>query len=299
MKLLRVTSKPSSYLRDGEFDLAIYASGFEQRASHIFVVHRPAARTEMVFGFEELRDHPIRLANDAVFANVTTVLTDGRDDRHVLDALRAHGDATRVFVDISSMSRTWYAAVLNWARFKSDSRPLELVFGYSVAVPARPFPNRRVKSIEGTAGFEGSPMLPTSLVVLGLGFDRLTPHWVLEQTEPDLAFAYWAEPAATRELVIEAKRANKELLARIDASFSLPLLDVETSFRKLIERVLPHREAMNLTLIPLGPKPHVLANLLVALRLPTTTCLRVTTDRTDILAAVPTGQTAITSVEFA
>ena len=75
----------------------------------------------------------------------------------------------------------------------------------------------------------------------------------------------------------------------------LPLVSVEAAYRNLAETIAPHRPDGEITLVPMGPKPHVLASIIVAIRFPEVACLRVTSSsgRVDVF---PTGDIVATRV---
>jgi len=66
----------------------------------------------------------------------------------------------------------------------------------------------------------------------------------------------------------------------------------------LAEVISPHRFEANLTLVPMGPKPHVLAAILLAMRFKEVNCLRVGYRRQDPEDVGTTGDIVATRVEF-
>jgi hypothetical protein len=70
----------------------------------------------------------------------------------------------------------------------------------------------------------------------------------------------------------------------------LPLRSVETCYRFLSELVAPHRFKDSVTLVPMGPKPHILASILVSMRFPEVSCMRVNMTRERPEKVQPTGE---------
>ncbi|MFA6472503.1 MAG: hypothetical protein WCU00_10720, partial [Candidatus Latescibacterota bacterium] len=75
----------------------------------------------------------------------------------------------------------------------------------------------------------------------------------------------------------------------------LPLASIEVCYRHLAETIAPHRPDGEITLVPMGPKPHVLASILIAMRFQEVACLRVSFAPNPI-DVKPTGEIVATRV---
>jgi hypothetical protein len=294
-------------LQNTHYDLALFASGYEERATHLpsllasGQVDRPS-----VLGFSALPEAPARVANDSYFRNrwAAPIACAPDDDRLVyaaLSSLRTVPGTIHILVDYSSMSRDWYASVLSWLSTSDIRHRVSIDFAYSVGVEvaqAQPMP---VLSIASVPGFEGISLKNRAVLVLGLGFDSLAPTAVLEQMEPARVLAFVAAPAAADWHVDEALRANQGLLAEYVASHDLlrlPLRDVCRCVSLLAELAAPILGHYRVVFVPMGPKPHVLATLLTCLRLPEAGVLHVRSQRVRADAIQPTGELIITRVQW-
>ncbi len=114
----------------------------------------------------------------------------------------------------------------------------------------------------------------------GLGFDPLAPVAVFERLEPGNSFAFYAYPGSGLDYAEQALSLNKEFLEEeipAEQLFSAPLGAVEGMYRILGELCAQHLRDWNVVLVPLGPKTHVLASVLVAHRLRAVSCIRTQT----------------------
>lgn len=294
MQVRRATDLSFERVKSESYDLALFASGYEARCT--FVASQLDARTvrqAIVLGFSALQDHPDRQRHDDYFASRWAPrqhVIDGSDDGSIYPLLQAgmpQGTrSAKVLVDYSSMSRLWYAGVLNWARFACDAEEIALDFVYAAGEYPEGDTPKVIRDILCIPGCEGGPApLYRSVAVFGLGFDSLASLCVLDRLEPDLVYSYVAE-GSRPEYGQRVREANAEIIALSKATLELPLKSVEQAYRYLAELIEPHRADADTILVPMGPKPHVLAAILLAMRFPQVSCLRVSrVDRPEAISA--------------
>jgi hypothetical protein len=266
------------------YDVAIFASGYESRArafARMYPRQRPSR--VLVYGFSECQDHPSRLKNDDFFERefgVKPVLAHENGPRVIsrdIETLAANvNDRMRILVDISSMSRSWYADLINWARFSAGPKVIELDFVYFAGEYPHAYPSRIVSKTTSLFGFEGrSDTQLETVALIGLGYDCITPHAILEDLQPEVKLAFIAG-AGDEAALLRALSVNAHTIEELDAPIViLPLLSVEAAYRNLLEMAAPHIGVRNIVFITLGPKTHVLAALLVSVRSPEIACLHV------------------------
>ncbi|MEQ1538856.1 MAG: hypothetical protein ABL928_08020 [Sphingorhabdus sp.] len=289
------------------YDLQIFASGFESRCTAISRrLGRAHGASTLVLGFGEHRDNPIRVAADQYYAqqlgqeplivppNRPGAIANLLEKQFVLGS-----EECRILIDISSMSRSWYADVINWAKFTSVVTRVRLDFCYVAGIYPDPYPPRAISEITSLFGFEGrSDMRLETVALLGLGYDAVTPHAVLEDLQPELTFGYIAGNADERS-IIQALKLNSATIEELDGPVAVvPLLSVERAYGMLSDMIAPHAGTRNIVLVSLGPKTHVLAGLLIAARNEEVTFLHVhgrSVSATDIR---PTPEVAVCSVIF-
>ncbi|MBT3232870.1 MAG: hypothetical protein HN356_08645 [Calditrichaeota bacterium] len=196
------------------------------------------------------------------------------------------------------MSRLWYAAVLNWARVAVSGRDVTIDFVYSrgrYEEPKYPMVIREMVSIPGCEG--RAYRQRESVAVFGLGFHGLAALCVLDHLEADTVYAFLASAESSDNYFNYTQNVNKELIRnhKTKAVLDIPLSSLESCYRYLADTIAPHRPDGEITLIPMGPKPHVLASILVAMRFQEVACLRVS-GKIYPQDVVPTGEIIATRV---
>jgi hypothetical protein len=287
MKVLRVTDVDFDSIRQEKYDVSLFASGYEARAIHVAgMLRRQLITHPLVFGFTEEPHAGNRDANDRFYEEYwkqAPIPMSGDDEKPIYEHLdhcaRAVEGTIRIVLDYSSMSRLWYAAVLNWARFAAK-REVCVDFVYSMGryeEEKRPMVIRQIVSVPGCEG--RAYHLRECVAVFGLGFHGAAAMCVLDRLEASVVYAFLAAPGSSPEYVERTRKCNKDLLDDVRRKkqpiLELPLSSIEKSYRNLAELISYHRSDGEITVVPMGPKPHVLASILVAMRFPEVACLRV------------------------
>lgn len=310
MRLDRVFDLEPEAVEKSSYHLAIFCSSSESRAAHVARMHEGLrAAREVAFSYESDRSDPIRRENDDYFSSrgVTESILADSDDGPVYTTLndlrpsvKPGDDTLRILVDYSSMSRVWYAGILTWARYAAPAARVSIDFLYAVGDHQSGTEPVVIDSISSLPGFEGEPApLSRAIAVFGLGFDGLAALCVLDRLEPHLIYSYLASPAAFEEYPERARNANAELIGQhAKHALELPLQSVEQTYRYLAEVLRPHLAADEITLIPTGPKPHVLAAILLALRFRKIGCLHVAGKRRRRADVGTSGDVVHTRVEL-
>jgi hypothetical protein len=277
------------------YDVGIFASGYESRSGYASGIINPQLiKHPLVLGFTEEANVGNRPQNDELFLRrwkASPIPLSRDDEKPIYEYLNEYTDSIagplHVLVDYSSMSRLWYAAVLNWSRFAALGKEVVIDFVYSMGTyeeEDRPMVIRNMVSIPGCEG--RAYRLRETVAVFGLGFHGLATLCVLDRLEASIVYAFLASPGVSREYVDKARKVNNELIRdrRTQGVLELPLASIEKCYRALAEVIAPHRPDGEITLVPMGPKPHVLASILLAMRFQEVACLRVsgTTDRKDV-----------------
>lgn len=288
------------------YDVCIFSSGYESRCIHVPGLIDPGTiANPIVFGFMEESQSENRIKNDAFFKKrwrCVPIPLSGDDEKPIYDQLHKHtlslNRPIRILLDYSSMSRLWYTAVLNWARFAASGRTVIIDFAYSIGNYAEKELPMVIRGMVSIPGCEGRAFrLRESVAVFGLGFHGLAALCVLDRLEADTVYAFLASPGTSDADVAKIRSYNKDLIEghNTKAILELPLSSVETCYRSLAETIAPHRPDGEITLIPMGPKPHVLASILIAMRFQEVACLRVTSTA-DTADVKPIGDVVTTRV---
>ncbi|MEI6757551.1 MAG: hypothetical protein WCK85_06835 [Chlorobium sp.] len=272
-----------------KYDVAFFASGYEQRCIHVPGLINPCKVVNpIVFGFIEEPFMENRLKNDVFFSDYwgcEPISMSADDEKPIYDCLHRYTQSLsgpiHILIDYSSMSRLWYAAVLNWARFAMPDKDVIIDFVYAMGSYAEEKQPMVIRGMVSIPGCEGRAFrLRESIAVFGLGFHGLAALCVLDRLEADIVYVFLASPGSTEEYVTTTLKANKDLIDnhKTKQVIELPLASLEACYRLLAEIIAPHRLDGEITLVPMGPKPHILASILVAMRFPEVACLRVSGD---------------------
>jgi len=286
MRFLQVLDIDFDSVSESRYDVSLFASGYESRCIHIPGLINPSmVDNRLVFGFTEARHSVRRDQNDEFFWerwNCKPIPLSGDDEKPIYEHLHERTQTLsrpiRILLDYSSMSRLWYAAVLNWARFAVSGKDVIIDFVYSMGKyeeQKHPMVIRGMVSIPGCEG--RAYRLRESIAVFGLGFHGLAALYVLDQLEADTVYAFLASPGSSEEYIAKTREINKDLISnhKTKEVLELPLASVEKSYRHLAETIAPHRPDGEITIVPMGPKPHVLVSILIAMHFQEVACLRV------------------------
>lgn len=288
------------------YDVSLFASGYESRCIHIPGLIDPCiVANPLVFGFTEESHSGKRDENDKYFLdrwNRKPIPLSSDDEKPIYERLHKHTQSLdrpiHILIDYSSMSRLWYTAVLNWARFATSGKDVIIDFVYTMGKYKKEKHPMVIREMVSIPGCEGRAFrLRESVALFGLGFHGLAALCVLDQLEVDTVYAFLASPGSTKEYVAKTRKINKALINdhKTKPLLELPLASIETCYRYLAETIAPHRPDGEITLVPMGPKPHVLASILVAMRFQEVACLRVS-GVPDPLDVKPTGEIVATRV---
>lgn len=286
MRSIQVLDVDFGSVLEERYDVSLFASGYESRCIHVPGLINPGmVANPLVFGFTEEPHSGKRDQNNELYLKRwrrEPIPLSGDDEKPIYEHLHEHTQALdrpiHILLDYSSMSRLWYAAVLNWARFAASGKDVIIDFVYSIGryeEAKNPMVIRGMVSIPGCEG--RAYCLRESVAVFGLGIHGLAALCVLDRLEADTVYAFLASPGSSEEYVARTRKINKDLISnhKTRAVLDLPLASTEACYRHLAETIAPHRPDGEITLVPMGPKPHVLASILVAMRFQEVACLRV------------------------
>ena len=305
MRNLKVFDIDFEIVCQKQYDIAMFASGYETRSVYVpEQINTDNIKTPLIFGFTEEPYSGARIENNHFYmeqwAPPISLSSDG--DKPIFERLNEHtkliDSSIHILVDYSSMSRLWYATVLNWSRIAANGREVVIDFVYSAGEYDEEDKPMVIRSMPSIPGCEGRAYrLRESIAVFGLGFYGLATLAVLDLLEADTVYAFLASPGSSEEYVTRCREVNKKLInsPKTKAVLEIPLSSIEKCYRFLAETIAPHRPDGEITLVPMGPKPHVLASILVAMRFQEVACLRVS-GAPDPLDVKPTGDIIATRV---
>ncbi len=294
-------------VKKNKYDIGIFASGYEKRCIQVATkIARSSIANPVVIGFVEYQDNQQRQDNDLLYGKLWTqdrLLVSADDEGPIYQRLQDYfgqdDKPLKILVDYSSMSRLWYAGILNWINVAQAKRDIIVDMLYSIGEYCGEYPAMVINDILSIPGCEGLTVpFNKSVAVFGLGFDEHATLCVLDKLEADIVYAYLADPAAFDKYPRIALEKNKELIKIANTTLRLPLKSVETAYRYLTEVVMPHRQDSNIIFIPMGPKPHILAAILLSIKFGDIICLRVSGKRANAADIRATGDIITTRLHF-
>lgn len=285
MKLKKIADSNINNILSSEYDLAVFASGYESRCIALpGKVTKKNVSKAIVLGFEHQSDCSLRVEHDGFYQaewELSPIVINTTSDTEIYAILNSalgglEKENCKILIDYSSMSRTWYSAILNWVRFNDHFQNIEIDFVYTSGIYSENLTPSAISSILPLPGCEGtSGVNSKSIAVFGLGFEGLAPLCVLDKLQPDFIFTYLANPAFIENYPLITRKQNEELISMAKATLEYPIDSVEVTFVKLAELVSQYIGVSDITFVPMGPKPHVLAAILLALHYDQITCLHV------------------------
>ncbi len=284
-----------------KYNLAFFASGYEDRSLN-FVNKFTADQFERAFiikyeGHHEEKFHDI-LYNQFSFINTCT--SDESIIYSILNEYVANKrlEKLKILVEYSSMSRVWYTAIINWARF-APINDVELSFVYCIGEYKDDFTPLLINNIYTLMGYEGSSKHSKTLAIFGLGFDKMAALCVIDRLEPDLVISF---VASTEHHDYQKKAAdiNDEFTKTYGQNelMYFPITSVTNTYRLMSELVTAYVDEFNVVFIPMGPKPHILASILLSSKYPEITQIYVQGARNPAPNVIPTDNFVCTKIDF-
>jgi len=291
------------------YDVIFLASGFEERS--IFVLQQmPASVVDrcVVLGFADDREKLNRQQNDLEFfrRGLTPFLADSisayeeRIRQGLTGVMRVGGAPLKVFVDYSVMTRAWYGYLLTWLRYSEDISAAVVDWAYAHGNYLGEFEPLRIEEVTAIQGFEGGcASARRTVAFFGLGYDRYATLAVHELIEPDSVVCYVARESEDDPRCAHVLKQNKEILEMSGvAPVFVPLGNLREAFRILHEQFTQVPEEDEVLAVPMGPKSHVLATLMVGQFVPKVTCMHARGSRSKPVPVSATGELSCWRTEY-
>jgi hypothetical protein len=260
-----------------ECDLVIVACGYESRARYFVERRLMLGKRQVALAFGTQRELAFD-RNVRVFRERGVDIVDVDEEklsrwmRASIEEAAQGVDArpVRVFIDVSSQSRSRMARILEGVVDIGRRVPLEVFFAYALAEfdqpDGKPAPIRDIGPVSPRfAGWTLDPELPTSLIV-GLGYEQDRAMGAVEFLEPAGVWALL--PRSSISAYSSAlQRANRAFLRDVKSRQQLlySVEDPNATFALLNSLVLHLAGRTNVILLPSGPKILALLSLLTSL----------------------------------
>ncbi|AYN28501.1 hypothetical protein D8682_16885 [Buttiauxella sp. 3AFRM03] len=207
-----------------------------------------------------------------------------------------------LLIDYSSMSRNWYAAILNYfLKFSQKKIKIDLVYSLAVYPKNEDFLNFELGDIKILPGCEGSSITKKrKCAIFMLGFDNIGPQSFFNLLEPELSFGIIASPGALPDyedlsLLINNDFIEHQLMGGRNL-LKLPISSLSVTFENLCQLIQPLRHQYNISIIQFGPKPHIVASTLAGLFFENVSCIYSEYSRSKPFDVQPSGELVMTRI---
>jgi hypothetical protein len=267
------------------YDVIFLASGFEERSVNIFnKIPDNIISKCTVLGFDRDIHVLSREKNDAIYMTRGLTPFVAKTNLEYEDKIRnilfvGAGFATnrplRILIDYSAMTRSWYAYILTWIEYSGDTSSVEVDFVYSHGRYLDDFSALEIKDTNIISGFEGvSAGTRGTVAFYGLGYDKYATLTVHDIIQPDSFVCYVARDGEVDVNSQYVLRENSEIIEMsCRAPVFVPLSDLSKITQTLCNEINSVSLRDEVIAVPMGPKTHVLATLMVAQALPRVTCM--------------------------
>lgn len=309
MRLCSIESCDFSEAITQAYHLYFFASGTEDRASYVFNKMSIASGV-VILGFFDHQGHSGRKKNDEIFSSMgNSVFVSSHpfdytkkinEELRRASKLLGNGETLKIFVDYSAMTRGWYANILTWVQYSDGLSNVCIDFFYSHGVYEREFEPLQIKELGSVPGFEGvCASARQTIALFGLGFDRYATLAVFDQIEPDKTVCFIAQSGLDDPNAERVLDSNSDILGYSGGlAIRAPLSDVKETFRILYEQISQFDRNDEIVLVPMGPKPHVLASLLLSQFVPQLTCLHPKGQRNNPVPVAANGVVSGTRIRY-
>lgn len=255
--------------RPGSRTFFLFASGYEERASHLArcLIDEPKLIEDslsLVLGFREYSDTQVRTDNDRFFSKEFSsprfVSAAGSEEllvelEKVIDlVVTCH----QIVIDYSSMPRAWYSRLFEF--FCLSEVPCDIIFcysegNYSEVVDYPTVGYDRVDLISGSSRINSS----TETTILGLGLDYRRSFGIWHLLDPSRAGVALGYTENNFEIVDRVEKANFELVSWSEFSIILNLNKFSEIISRLVAVIRREMRRGDVVLVADGPKPLVMA----------------------------------------
>ena len=228
MNDIRIKDLSRVELMQEEFDLAIFSVGYEPRCTNLIsLLDEQKINNSFVLSYEESKSEDVHAESLNMFSNyglTDFVYLNHSDIKEVysklIDKITSLSKGKRlinVLIDYSSMSRNWYAAILNYL-LNYFEEPLKITMVYSCAeYPLNSdFLDFELGDVKVLPGCQGSSITKRKTAgIFMLGFDRIGPLSFYNLLEPDLAYGIISSPGSLPDYEQQAKDLNANFPFRL------------------------------------------------------------------------------------
>lgn len=258
------------------YDLAIFALGFESRATYLLesVAERTKRGLALGFNYGKEISYESNLSKFSLARfNVKEDLLDQEFEGTIKGRLYEldKNQRQQIFIDISCFTRFRLAAIVNQIFLHSHTtkRELTIDFAYSLARFERPTASRYPNTVVGPAhsAFAGWSQggYSSTAAVLGLGYEQDQALGVVEFLQAGEVWAF-SPNSPIKEYKSAVSKANSLLLSEMNDGRVLEydVCSPVSTLSRLESVIRGLDDSHSVVLVPFGPKIFVLCALIIA-----------------------------------
>ncbi|MFL3650518.1 MAG: hypothetical protein ACI6PR_04795 [Pseudoalteromonas sp.] len=287
MNNLHVDDISSRDLISTRYDISVFSCGYEERCIEIPSRVEPnLVEDTIVISFNQHREDEVRVSCYDFYKEVwpkSNFVESSQDGvKEIYNCLhqiveKKNKDELRILIDYTSMSRVWYSAILNYLiKFSEKNFIIDLAYASGVYHDVNL--NVELGDIKIIPGCEGISLTKKSnAAIFMLGFDNYGPLRLYNLLNPNKCFGVMASPASTYqyEETCYSKNNNfiKYHLGGKENLIRLPINSISACYENMSQLLQPLEREYNVSIIPFGPKPHILTAILCSFNFPNVTCM--------------------------
>lgn len=290
MMKIKLTDISRAELISTKVDLAIFGLGYEPRCTYVSkLLSAENIKEVMLLSFSESKDNKSSMNSlDILSRKWSNKMSIFELEHSSVQAVykilnerlqSLNKEHVHLLVDYSSMSRNWYAAILNYClRVYPKKISLDLVYSCAEYPKNEDFYNFELGDVKILPGCEGSSITKKKkCAIFMLGFDKIGPQSFFNLLEPELTFGVIASPGALPDYEEQSIKINNDFIEHQlvdgDNLLRLPISSVSVTFENLCQLIQPLRHQYNISIIQFGPKPHIIASTLAGLFFENVSCI--------------------------
>ena len=298
-------------LENVSYDIAVLASGYEQRCIYLPAHYNIKAEIKIALAFKENSKELHRMENDVfLIQHGYRLITISGEHYHDLEpyflTLLKNNSKKHLYmlVDYSSMTKVWYSNFINF--LLSDAKWHDFItihFSYTPAVYNEPkkFSPVNINNLVSYPCKKGVGSVKPTALIIGLGLDKNCAEYIRKKIQPAVTYLIYPDPSNDVKNVEKILENNRELIEQIEVRnlISFPLFNLEKTDSILTDLCLNLRVKYNIVIAPVGSKVFSLLALLMASRYPDIEVMRISSGTdTSVFDRMPYGEPLVYSVDF-
>ena len=253
-----------------ENDVFICTIGYEERSRYLLdiIKHTISSQNILVLYFDDLEN------NDRIMAyiekiqsmSIKTIKVRYEQGENITTAIISFLDELQdltgnVYVDYSSMSRSWYSKLPISLSSKLSSEVYFLYVLGEYPCDYKAYPSAGIDSYS----LIGCPTLRNQkrLHIIGIGYDSVRTEALLSILDPDMYMVCSANFSQDEEMKHRVAEVNRHVLEQSVASLNLYTDDFSFLVARLCEIANEYLPLGDVVFVPDGPKPLIMAMSLV------------------------------------